>query len=262
MISLLHAARRVLPLQIQRCLAAFLFALSCGAVNAIPIDSADTLLVDGREWSQVDLFNGLSWTNINAVCPGGVCGSGTLNGYDMAGWTWASTETVNDLFNYYLGFDALGPGPDYWKRSGTIMDATEPVRSSFMNGGGWRSTDVVNYLGSWVYFTMGHMADAPGFFGQARYAIGFSFSGPIINNSFSTDTPDEPFYTNDPSNNSRLDIGAWFYRAPAPVSVPSSLWLLAVSLFGWAGLGRVRAALALLRKRKTTINRIGLPRYP
>ena len=75
----------------------------------------DTVTVDGREWAQVDQFTNLSgndinsWSDINAVCPAGVC-SGVLNGYNMTGWTWASVDDVNALFNHYIGSDELGPG--------------------------------------------------------------------------------------------------------------------------------------------------------
>lgn len=71
----------------------------------------DTISVAGGEWAQVDLFADLSWDDIKTVCPAGVC-SGVLNGFDMTGWMWASVEDLNSLFNHYIGFEALGPGPD------------------------------------------------------------------------------------------------------------------------------------------------------
>ena len=63
-----------------------------------------TVTVDGREWAQVEQFTNLSWNDINAICPEGAC-AGTLNGYDMAGWTWASVGDVSALFNHYIGSD-------------------------------------------------------------------------------------------------------------------------------------------------------------
>ncbi len=60
----------------------------------------DIITVNGNEWLQPALFTNLSWNDINAVCPAGVC-SGELNGYDMTGWTWASIDDVNALFNSY-----------------------------------------------------------------------------------------------------------------------------------------------------------------
>jgi hypothetical protein len=67
----------------------------------------DIISAAGKEWLQPALFN-LSWDQINAVCPGGVCrDNGRLNGYDMTGWTWASVNEVFALFNYYIGRDQL-----------------------------------------------------------------------------------------------------------------------------------------------------------
>ncbi len=74
---------------------------------AIPI--TDTIIVKGKEWAQVGLFLGLSWSALNTVCSAGSC-SGVLNGYDMAGWTWASLDDVNALMNYYAGKSIVGPG--------------------------------------------------------------------------------------------------------------------------------------------------------
>ena len=84
----------------------------------------ESIMVDGREWAQVDLFTNLSWNQINAICPMGVC-AGTLNGHDMTGWTWASVEDLNALFNHYVGIEALGPGPDHYME-GLILNGPPP----------------------------------------------------------------------------------------------------------------------------------------
>lgn len=73
--------------------------------------SKDIIEVAGKEWYQPDLFSGLSWYEISAVCPNGIC-SGFLNGYKLTGWSWASVKDMNDLFNYYIGSNLMGPGPD------------------------------------------------------------------------------------------------------------------------------------------------------
>lgn len=95
----------------------------------------DTLFVNGKEWAQVDLFAGLSWDNINAVCPEGIC-IGVLNDYDMSGWTWASVNDVNALFNYYIGNDEMGPGPDRFFIDFPTSDA--------IFSDGWRGIAVPN----------------------------------------------------------------------------------------------------------------------
>jgi hypothetical protein len=56
---------------------------------------SDSVIVDDKEWAQPGLFTGLGWDAIAAVCPSGLC-SGELNGYDVTGWTWASSAEVGD----------------------------------------------------------------------------------------------------------------------------------------------------------------------
>ena len=60
----------------------------------IELSESDTISVDGREWLQPDLFRGgLSWRDIDLICPFGVCvEGGILKGIDMTGWKWATTD--------------------------------------------------------------------------------------------------------------------------------------------------------------------------
>jgi hypothetical protein len=98
---------------------------------------ADTVSVNGSVWAQVDLFTNLSWRQINDVCPAGICKKdGILNGYDMGGWTWASIDDCNALFNTYVGLDAsLGPGPD------SLLGYGSRWAPAFF-AAGWRPTSV------------------------------------------------------------------------------------------------------------------------
>ncbi|MEZ5503874.1 MAG: hypothetical protein R3E50_14880, partial [Halioglobus sp.] len=106
-----------------------------GRAVAGPI--TDIVTVDGKDWAQADLFTNLSWSDINSVCPAGVCSSGSLNGYDMSGWSWASIEDVNNLFNSYIGSPALGPGPD----EVYIDDADQNSFAAQFFADGWRATN-------------------------------------------------------------------------------------------------------------------------
>jgi hypothetical protein len=67
----------------------------------------NTVTVDSTEWAQANDFQNLSWNDIDAVCSGGSC-SGTLNGFNMSGWTWASPDETNALFNSYLADAGVG----------------------------------------------------------------------------------------------------------------------------------------------------------
>jgi hypothetical protein len=75
----------------------------CGTGDPIVEDNLVPVRAAGKEWAQVGLFRSLSWNQINAVCPQGNCrDGGVLNGWDMTGWTWASVDDLNAVFNNYL----------------------------------------------------------------------------------------------------------------------------------------------------------------
>lgn len=116
-----------------------------------------TVTVDGKEWAQVDSFANLSWNDINAVCPEGVC-SGVLNGYDMTGWTWASFDDVSALFNHYIVTD----------EAEVIQDCR--AGDEFINDG-WRT--MLNDRGYRFYiagFLDSKSQDEPGKWAIARFA--------------------------------------------------------------------------------------------
>ena len=73
----------------------------------------NTVLIGEREWRQVADTKGISWNEVATVCDDstGEC-SGIVGSVDLTGWTWASVEDVNGLFNNYLVPESLGPGPD------------------------------------------------------------------------------------------------------------------------------------------------------
>ena len=76
--------------------------------------SENVVVLEDKIWFQPDLFTGLTWNEIDAICPenqGGKCkNGGTLNGIDVTGWRWASIDDIITMFNSYIGFDALGLG--------------------------------------------------------------------------------------------------------------------------------------------------------
>jgi hypothetical protein len=112
----------------------------------------DTVAVDGREWAQVDQFTDLSWSDINAVCPEGVC-DGMLNGYNMTGWTWASVEDVTALFNHYTGSDYIF--------SGNFVGGGIPIECSVIEkfyNDGWRPLPSESH----IFATAGWLAERYG----------------------------------------------------------------------------------------------------
>ena len=77
------------------------------SVTATPI-----VTVDGTDWLQPVDFDRLSWNDASSVCDTttGAC-TGVLGSTDVTGYTWASVDDVNTLFNYFLTGDPMGPGP-------------------------------------------------------------------------------------------------------------------------------------------------------
>lgn len=212
---LTHVGRRMVVLMV---------AAWTGSAAAGPI--TDIVTVDGREWAQVDLFENLSWNDVNAVCPGGVCGSGTLNGFDMSGWTWASTDDLNNLFNYYFSIsDAppppLGPGPDDVLTSGAGPNSY----AGLFFADGWRANH--NFLPG-TSETIGRMSDSPTTIGSVGVWIGGPFGDQSLagtNYSTAVFGPTAP--------------GAWFSREAVDVPSPGILPLLGL---GIAALGFSRRA--------------------
>lgn len=157
---------------------------------------SDTITVDGKEWAQVDLFTNLSWNQINAVCPKGIC-AGMLNGHDMTGWIWASVEDLNALFNHYVGRDVLGPGPDHY-----MVDPNSEWAPGFFNDG-WRDMDSgpEDEVGGWV----------------RSLARDFDAYTPSLVNDFTPLDDTFDMIATDPTTGVELkgdSIGGWFYRTP------------------------------------------------
>lgn len=81
-----------------------------------PVDVINA--ADGNEWAQPRNFAGVTYNEIAAACPGGVC-SGILNGYNVDGWNWAPGPMVAALFNAYFAGACTYPCFD------TVITATD-----------------------------------------------------------------------------------------------------------------------------------------
>ena len=110
---------------------ALFLLVGMGSANARPIPPADQVTVDGKTWAKVDIFSGLSWDIINAQCPAGVCGANsTLNGFDMAGWVWATSHETVKMLNTFNPYPPLGSGPGSMQR-GENMKWVPKVTKAF-----------------------------------------------------------------------------------------------------------------------------------
>jgi len=215
------------------------FACSAKTSLAAPITSADIVVASGLQWAQVDLFGNLSWNDINAACPLGHCTEGSeLNGYTMTGWSWASWDDVQPLFNTYLsaagltGDDLLGPGG-----SAVFGDSYQAQNSSWAAdffSSGWRAT----------------VTGAPNF----QYTIGLTrqlILGTEVSvatmdwspNGVFSDSASTTLLFTDNLDAADAGRGGWFFRPVEDevpgVPAPATLMLL---LGGLAGLAWTRRA--------------------
>lgn len=207
--------------------------------GAVPIGPTDIVTIGSREWAQVDLFLGLSWDDIDNVCPAGVCSSNTLNGYDMAGWTWASADDLNPVLNTHLaaggfsGSDLLGPGPDsVFPNPGF----DNPAATLFFSDG-WRPTaiDLPEQI-----LTAGWLSD----FGTATSGGTVGFQGVVRDRFIDVPFGFDQFATNLTWASDRASPfeGGWFYRDLAQVPLPSTALLSVLGVLLLACRGKTRLA--------------------
>ena len=156
-------------------------------------------IVNGKNWSQPNLFTGLSWNDISAVCnpDTGLC-DGNLNGIDVTGKIWASVDEVNGLFNAFLPSAAqLGRGP------GTASESNSGGAPEFHSS--FASTLSYSSLRSVSGITRSLAPLRSAYHGTAQHSFGDD-----INGAFTTALAD----TRDRSS---PEIGVWLYATdPAP----------------------------------------------
>lgn len=172
----------------------------------------DTVTVGDKEWAQVDLFYGLSWFEINGVCPAGNCDSRILNGYDMTGWTWATASQVGDFL-----FEPYGVPPGSPSYDGSVADYLQFLSVTGFRTGIYSSSEGVAGWNS--DFNTVFIVDFPVDFG-GESVVTVSDNGSKWENRIAFATGN----TND-------GRGAWMYRA-ATVPEPSTLAILALGMLG------------------------------
>ncbi len=181
---------------------AVIFTLFSTAALAQPV------IKDGKEWLQPVDFVNLSWNDVALVCDPdtGLC-DGELNSIDVTGYTWASVDDVNGLFNTY-GVTPPLTSPTQYKEVGSswaplAFGDFEPT---------YTMPDSMDYIWGWTRILL-----------PQHYAY-----SPTISDYFNDSSEDivntaELTYAYVPN----LALGAWLYRThsiagPAPVpTVPT-----------------------------------------
>lgn len=155
----------------------------------------DTVTVDGKEWAQVNIFENLvTWNDINEVCSSGPC-DGILAGYDMSDWHWASVDEMNQLFNFYIGSNELGPGPDTYFELGSTWGP------AFFSDG-WIPTSGDGALLDGIGGITRSCADATNCY--IASLTDYHISAEDIARTAGTT----------PKSQMNVNVGAWFYRTP------------------------------------------------
>lgn len=185
--------------------------------------------VDGKDWLQPADFLRLAWNDVSTVCDAitGAC-TGVLGSTDVTGYTWASVDDVNALFNYFLPDDPMGPGP--------MPEQPFPDGSFYplLLNAGFISTSLAEPPER-LFVAGVTRSVVPDATDSAYLAIAGNYAGNYTEASYDFAT------TNDANRKFfRLrDAGGWFYRDPSTVTVPVSTTLPLLGI-GLAALGLSR----------------------
>lgn len=169
---------------------------------------SDTVIVDDKEWAQVNLFTSLSWSSVDVACPAGVCGANTLNGFDVDGWTWATSADVLALFSGLSGH----PGT-----LGVYSEVASSWAPEIFDALGFDPTN----SGPNLRTLEGWTSSKAGAFGVNAFI--FDSSGTFNDYSF----PDQTASSN---STARSHIGAWLYRDANMVPEPATGLLFGVGI--------------------------------
>jgi len=175
---------------------------------ASQVQITNTVIVNGYEWAQVSDFTNLSWQEINTVCPLGNC-SGTLNGFDMNGWTWADGEAVAGLFNAYLADAGVDPGSFLEGNYGYFSEDVSTWAPAFLND--FNYTRTINGTLEQVRGTIVDLPD-PGNNPPQEYWANYSFFA-AVTDSFSPADSAWILELNAGIDFKSTEHGGWFYRS-------------------------------------------------
>lgn len=170
---------------------------TCGI--GVPIANVDIVTVNGKEWAQPDLFQGVTWSQINAVCPEGPCiNGGVLNGHDMTGWRWAHVYEMSVLFNHYNSGINYGTGQQY------ESDSADAAWILAFFADGWRSLyEIGSFSDANVSgHAWGGVSDGETTYDYATATVEITFGTSLLR----IDGYDYPLVSTD-------RLGGWFYRA-------------------------------------------------
>lgn len=202
--------------------------------TAAPLTSADYVTVGTNQWAQASLFDGVSWNDVASACSAttGTC-SGSLKGYDLTGWTWASQLDAANLFNTYLPASAALAGPNSYVSP--LQSTTAQVGDAVFNAGFAPTFPVSDPATNYAFLALTRTDKYYGLSATPvtaywQYSAQTStFQAVVAAGAYS------PLYSNSVTDSNG---GALFYRV-APVPAPPALALFGSGLMG-IGMGAIR----------------------
>jgi hypothetical protein len=203
--------------QVSCLLAALSISVWAAQAQAAPVN------VDGTLWYQPAELTNYSYSDFASVCSTatGVCaGSLPAAGPDLTGWTWASIDEVNALFNYFIGSAQLGPGPDEYSQQGSAW--APAMLAAFNPTGSAAQYEVVVGITRSVYSLDPVFAASSGFVLNVLPVTGLDRARTDSFINF--------------QNHSGPLFGGWLYASPIPV--PAAAWLFGSALIGLAAVAR------------------------
>ncbi len=113
--------------------------VAVGALASAQVAYVDSL---GREWRQLVGTTSRSWTQIAAVCPtdGVTPAVGAVNGIQVTGWVWATTEQVREMLSEFepaLATQNNLSGPAYLLSAFGFFGSFAPTFEFYTTFGGY-----------------------------------------------------------------------------------------------------------------------------
>lgn len=188
-------------------------------LGLLAAQSADAVIIDGKDWRQLTETTGFSWLVVNEACGSGLC-SGSIGDTLLDGWTWADNSDVAGLF------DAL------------IQPETTQFPTATTSYAVAGDADIANAVTNvfdptWVF------NPGPSAWNEVRGLTRSTQNGTttlayLQDSPFATTLDYAAFDTSYPTNLADDHTGIWLYKSVAPVDAPEPGTL---ALFGVAAIG-------------------------
>ena len=193
------------------------------------------VIVDEKEWRQVSETAGFTWAEVASVCDPTTGGcSSSLGGIEFNGWTWASVEDLNGLFNSYIpgSSNNIGPGPDEFKEANSVAI---PLFFDDFN----QTSSIVGFVQQVVGLTRT----------TTNYASGLAYEGSATNFFNFNPQYNDSFKTFGVFGKETEAAGFWLYKTVNPVPEPPIFLLFVISLIALCGSQRARSLDAITHRK-------------